>query len=91
MKEPILYLVEHQTFKVLKEFFNSPIDDELFDFIGLKHNKKVVDFVRLDRENYLFVFEDGESIEYLLRKSEYVSEQSKGSLSKINSIVIWPI
>jgi hypothetical protein len=72
VKKPTLYLLTHQTFDIIGSFYEEPSESEVFKVIEDKYGKKVVDFERLDRENFKFNFEDGSNIELLLRDSKYV-------------------
>lgn len=65
--KPILELLTHQDFKVLGSFNVEPSKEEIFEIIEKVYNKKVIDFERLDSENFLFIFEDNSSIELLIR------------------------
>jgi hypothetical protein len=71
-KEPILYLLTHQSFDKIGVFYEEPSEVEIFKIIEDKYSKKVINFERLDRENFKFNFEDGSYIELLLRDSKYV-------------------
>jgi len=72
VKQPILYLLTHQKFDKIASFYDEPSESEIFKIIENKYGKKVVDYERLDKENFKFNFEDGSNIELLLRDSKYV-------------------
>lgn len=68
-KKPILYLLTHQTFDKIASFYEEPSEEDVFKVIEDKYGKKVVDYERLDRENFYFIFDDGSNIELLLRNA----------------------
>lgn len=66
------YLVTHNDFKKLYHFDSKPDYDMVGDVISKLYNKKVVDYIPLDRENTIWKFEDGSEVELLLRLGKYV-------------------